>query len=87
VPGKVIQMPGRAKAPDEVVVLQDAVMIFHESGNCPGMLAERPQDQHHLPNQVEVYCTECNAVIGSFLGKEWRSIVEFLALVPANDVA
>lgn len=83
-PGKIIEMPRKSGAPDEAVILQEAVMIFHESANCPGIIAERSAAD---PSRIEVYCAECGEIVGTFLSKEWRSVVEFLALLPSHDVA
>jgi hypothetical protein len=84
VPGKIIEMPSRSRSSDEVLMLHETVMIFHESADCPGIIAERATQD---PTRIEVYCAECQIIIGAFLAKEWRSIVEFLALLPSNDAA
>ncbi len=84
--GRIIQMPRRADVTqgEQVPRLQDAVTLFHESANCPGMLVERADGSDE---KVLVCCMECDVEIGSFSSKEWRSIVEFLMLLPANDIA
>lgn len=57
--------------------LEDAVRIFHESEDCPGLITSEFTG--------ELKCSECGQVVGKLDSIVLRSIIELLEQVPAKN--